>query len=217
MPRLIALVAFAVGVFASPVFAQPKAECVTRNGQAVCGYACHTAYGQTKCADFPGASCTAAYGQIACGFSCVAAYGELRCARTPGGVCQSHAGRIVCFEPASTGVPPGTHVQQATCAVAAGVLTCGYHCVTAAGTTKCANTPAGACGSVAGTITCNDPPSHLAFLPQTTRMECLSAAGTMACGYSCRAASGEVRCAATPSGTCAVAAGAVTCYDPPAP
>jgi len=46
--------------------------------------------------------------------------------------------------------------------------------------------------------------------------ECLTAFGQTACGYSCAAASGEVRCAATPAGVCQGASGGVVCFDPPA-
>jgi hypothetical protein len=154
---------------------------------------------------------------VACGFSCVAANGELRCARTPGGVCQSHAGRIVCFEPQSAGLPPGTSVPQASCTVAGGVMSCGYHCTTAMGVAKCASTPAGACATAGGQIACADPPAHLAFLSSTPRMQCERSAGSVACGYGCRAANGAVRCAQTPGGTCEVNAGTITCFDPPAP
>lgn len=44
---------------------------------------------------------------------------------------------------------------------------------------------------------------------------CVSGYGRTACGYSCTAAYGVVRCAATPAGRCEAAYGKVTCWDPP--
>lgn len=202
---------------AAPVSAQPQPECVTVAGQTTCGYGCKTASGQTACAQHPGGACTAAYGKLACGFSCVAAFGELRCAQNPGGVCQANAGKITCFDPQSASVPPGTSVPQASCVVAGGTMACGYHCTTAAGSVQCAQTPAGACGVVGTTLTCNDPPAHLAFLPQTPRMQCERGAGRIACGYGCKSGGGDVRCAQTPGGVCQQNAGTITCFDPPAP
>lgn len=45
--------------------------------------------------------------------------------------------------------------------------------------------------------------------------QCKSAYGTTVCGYDCVAAYGEVRCAATPEGSCTAGYGEVTCWDPP--
>jgi hypothetical protein len=45
--------------------------------------------------------------------------------------------------------------------------------------------------------------------------DCTSAYGTTACGYSCVAAYGEIKCAQTPAGVCTAAYGEVTCWDPP--
>src|SRR5262245_13715457 len=44
--------------------------------------------------------------------------------------------------------------------------------------------------------------------------QCLNAYGQTACGYDCRADSGEVRCANTPQGVCTAAYGRVVCWDP---
>ena len=43
--------------------------------------------------------------------------------------------------------------------------------------------------------------------------ECKSAFGTTACGYSCVAAFGEVKCASEPDGVCTAAFGQVVCSD----
>lgn len=44
---------------------------------------------------------------------------------------------------------------------------------------------------------------------------CISAYGIKACGYSCEAAYGEVKCARTSMGACSAAYGQVVCWDPP--
>ncbi|MBT3224212.1 MAG: hypothetical protein HN348_34525 [Proteobacteria bacterium] len=50
--------------------------------------------------------------------------------------------------------------------------------------------------------------------PQPT---CLSAYGTTACGYDCKAAYGQVACAPSPNGICTAAYGKVTCSGVTAP
>lgn len=56
-------------VSTSPIFAQsiPKAQCLSRYGQTVCGYNCVAQYGDIRCADWPGGVCKASYGDIVCG------------------------------------------------------------------------------------------------------------------------------------------------------
>jgi hypothetical protein len=47
--------------------------------------------------------------------------------------------------------------------------------------------------------------------------ECESAFGVIACGYDCKSAYGEVKCAATPDGQCEASFGDIVCWDPPPP
>jgi hypothetical protein len=56
----------------------------------------------------------------------------------------------------------------------------------------------------------------LAAAPQIPPAQCVTANGKTGCGYACRAASNEVRCASTPYGTCATFGTEVICFDPPA-
>lgn len=44
---------------------------------------------------------------------------------------------------------------------------------------------------------------------------CVNANGQTACGYSCKAESGNVKCAQTPQGICASNGGNIVCFDPP--
>ncbi len=44
---------------------------------------------------------------------------------------------------------------------------------------------------------------------------CISAYGVKACGYSCEAAYGQVKCAQTPYGACTAEYGQLVCWDPP--
>ncbi|WP_224367811.1 hypothetical protein [Hyalangium versicolor] len=46
--------------------------------------------------------------------------------------------------------------------------------------------------------------------------ECKTAYGKTVCGYDCKAAFGEVKCAQTPHGICEAAYDRLVCFDPPA-
>src|SRR5262245_39275451 len=50
--------------------------------------------------------------------------------------------------------------------------------------------------------------------PPPGQAECKSAFGKTACGFSCVAAYGDVKCAQTPEGRCQAAYGEITCFDP---
>ena len=54
-----------------PQYPALKKNCVTVNGQQVCGYDCKTSNGQAKCAQDPKQRCvTGADGNISCGYDC---------------------------------------------------------------------------------------------------------------------------------------------------
>lgn len=55
----------------------------------------------------------------------------------------------------------------------------------------------------------------LVVLTQWPQQQCLTASGNAACGYDCKSASGQVRCARTPLGKCVTASGQIFCNDPP--
>ncbi|MCA9567454.1 MAG: hypothetical protein KC656_06410 [Myxococcales bacterium] len=76
----------------------PDAECETAYGKTACGYGCTVAYGDVKCAQYPGGTCEVAYGKVACGFDCQVAYGDVKCARMPGGRCEVAYGKITCSQ-----------------------------------------------------------------------------------------------------------------------
>lgn len=104
-----------------------------------------------------------------------------------------------------------------------GQTICGYHCVAAYGQVECAQTPAGACRADYGKIVCWDPPLALSpwteeplySYPPLPHAECVAAFGEIACGYNCRTAYGQLRCAQTSAGVCDAAYGQIVCWDSP--
>jgi len=107
--------------------------------------------------------------------------------------------------------------QQPECTSAFGQTVCGYHCESAYGELRCAQTPWGRCKAAYGKVVCGDGASWLTWRRgPVPRVECKAAYGEIACGYKCEAAYGQVRCAQTPEGRCESAYGQVTCWDPPA-
>lgn len=215
---MIVLVVFA----ALQVAAQPQQECKSAFGKTACGYHCMAAFGDVRCAEHPDGECRAAFGEVACGFDCKAAFGKVRCAPAPGGVCKAAFGDVVCSEEAPQrgdawqGGGRGWRRARAQlppeeCKSAYGKTACGHHCVAAYGDVKCARTHLGACAEAFGKISCGDPPRWVLADPDAPAMSCQTAYGKTACGYSCQAGYGEVRCADTPDGVCQAAFGKVTC------
>ena len=99
---------------------------------------------------------------------------------------------------------------EAEC-VSAGInQACGYDCKTAGAKVDCAKTPDGACIAVGAEILCWDPPH-----PTHRKAECISAGINMACGYDCKSAGANVKCASTPEGKCNVNGAQINCWDPP--
>lgn len=110
------------------------------------------------------------------------------------------------------------NAAEPDCAKAHGKVVCGWDCRTAFGEVECAQWPGGACGVAFGDVQCGPPPPDgwiWRYGDPPPKAECKSAFGEIACGYSCIAAHGEVRCAQTPDGLCDSAFGDVTCWDPP--
>jgi hypothetical protein len=106
---------------------------------------------------YPQQECKSAYGTTACGFGCVAAYGEVKCASNPGGACTAAYGRVTCWEPAPRGTYGGYEAAPASeCKSAYGETACGYGCVAAYGTVRCAQQPGGACAAAYGEVTCSN-------------------------------------------------------------
>ena len=95
------------------------------------------------------------------------------------------------------------------CVTAFGTTACGYHCISAFGEVKCAQTPYGVCKSAFGEIVCWDPSR-----PVNKQAECVTSFGKITCGYNCVSAFGETKCAETPEGTCKSSSGNIECWDP---
>jgi hypothetical protein len=106
---------------------------------------------------YPQQECKSAYGTTACGFGCIAAYGEVKCAVQPGGACTAAYGQVTCWEPAPQTMYGGYGAALASeCKSAYGTTVCGYGCVAAYGTVRCAQQPGGACAAAYGEVTCSN-------------------------------------------------------------
>ena len=105
---------------------------------------------------YPQQECKSAYGVTACGFGCVAAYGEVKCAANPGGACTAAYGQVSCWEPAPQNVYGYGPAPASECKSAYGETACGYGCVAAYGTVRCAQQPGGACAAAYGEVTCSN-------------------------------------------------------------
>lgn len=89
---------------------------------------------------------------------------------------------------------------------------CGYDCKIAGANAQCAKTPDGACIVVGAQIMCWDPPH-----PTHRKAECISAGINMACGYDCKMAGANVKCAKSPEGKCTITGAQIDCWDPEPP
>lgn len=113
-------------------------------------------------------------------------------------------------------VVPAVSTQKAGCLTDAdGAVRCGFSCTRSArGQVACAQEPGGSClEGTDGTLTCSAPLGLTLHLP-LTRAACRNGAdGRVGCGYGCVVdAVGEVHCANSPDGACAVSpAGQATC------
>jgi hypothetical protein len=162
--------------------------------------------------------CLTSSGKTACGHHCQAGYGQVRCAQSAHGVCTYTSGMVACWDP-----PPllqrayEERVPRPSCVSAGGQIACGYHCVSSYERPQCAQTPFGACRSNEGRAVCWDPPGQVfaQLGARTPVASCSAAFGKVACGYSCAAHDGELRCSQTPGGFCRVQQGAIVCWDPP--
>ncbi len=112
----------------------------------------------------------------------------------------------------SYGAHGDRHQGQAECKSEYGTTACGYHCIGSYGTVRCAKTPAGACGSAYGEVTCWDPPYTDSRYPFMAA-ECMTAYGKIECGYGCAKAYGDVKCATRPGGVCTARYGDITCVE----
>lgn len=110
-------------------------------------------------------------------------------------------------------------VPVSQCVTAYGQTRCGYACTAEFGDVQCARTALGVCVAAGGRVHCWDPADDVvrAYSTQRAPAECRTAYGMTACGWACRDAFGDVKCAATPAGTCMEAGGRVSCFDPRVP
>ncbi len=103
----------------------------------------------------------------------------------------------------------GQAFAKSECVSAGANTACGYDCKTAGANVQCAKTPDGACIAVGAKIFCWDPPH-----PTHRKAQCISAGINMACGYDCKSAGANVKCANTPDGICTVKGAQINCWDP---
>lgn len=103
-----------------------------------------------------------------------------------------------------------------TCTTTAGQTVCGYNCVSASDTSRCAQSPYGACAATDGAIVCADPPDWEFSLAcgRPAVVQCITQYDQVACGYYCVANDGHVACARTEWGACIAQYDQVQCWDP---
>jgi len=111
----------------------PRADCITRNGSVVCGYAC-TGLGD-----------------------------EMACAQSPDGICRASSKRgVVCWDPSpSTYCADNKPLPRPQCIMSDGEIACGYGCEARGGNMACAATPGGKCNIFPSEIICTDPEAPL--------------------------------------------------------
>ena len=218
----------------------PQQQCLAAAGKTACGHACVAAYGDLQCAAVPWGACLSAYGKIVCGpdrpsveppgqrwrqiprATCLAAAGDIACgwgcvagptgpacSPRPGGICTPAYGKVTCSGGGVGDGDGGPGGPTPECKSAYGKTACGFGCVAAAGDVRCAAHPDGRCVAAYGRVTCSDGGGG----PRAPRSHCQSAYGKTACGYSCVAAYGDVRCASRPDGRCIAAQGKITCSE----
>lgn len=108
-----------------------------------------------------------------------------------------------------------TQVPAQQCVSEYGQTKCGYACTAGSGHVKCASTWLGACVAAYGKVVCWDPSAEVlqSVSRRTASAQCLAQYGKIACGWSCAAGYGDVKCAATPVGACLADNGKVVCSD----
>ncbi|AGC47355.1 hypothetical protein MYSTI_06082 [Myxococcus stipitatus DSM 14675] len=168
----------------------------------------------------PVPNCLSSQGQTACGFNCQSARGGIACAQTPYGTCAVHAGQVHCWDPPRVAIQhPSKSSASPECKEVRGKVACGFNCRVNNGEVACNTTPYGVCKTHFGRLVCWDPPASVIheYASDTPTPGCLNASESIACGYGCKAIRGEVHCASTPRGVCAInsRSNQFTCFDPP--
>jgi hypothetical protein len=166
-------------------------------------------------------SCIARDGQLACGFHCTSNLTQLACARTPEGLCTATPDHVVCWDP-----PPDVRwllqtrddITLPRCISSTSQAACGFACVQSGSRVACANTPMGACGSRFGELRCFDPAPEVRWAMEADDdlrpAECERTLSKVVCGYHCESTLDDVRCAATPWGSCVRHFDSLACWDP---
>ncbi|WP_338864458.1 hypothetical protein [Myxococcus stipitatus] len=168
----------------------------------------------------PSPQCLTSHGQTACGFKCRSSNLNLACAQTPYGTCEVLSGQVHCWDPPRVAIqhPPKNSVFP-ECKSVRGQVACGFNCKVNNGEVACNTTPYGVCTTHFGRLVCWDPPDSVIheYASATPTPRCLNASEAIACGYDCKSLRGEVRCASTPRGVCAINGRdqQFTCFDPP--
>jgi hypothetical protein len=165
-----------------------------------------------------GPDCMTAFSKTACGHFCHAGDFQVRCAQTIHGLCSYTSGMVVCWDPpALLRNAYADRVPRPSCVTAGSQVACGYNCITSYERPQCSQTPFGACKANEGRAVCWDPPGAViaSMGMRTPVASCMDAFGKVACGYSCAAYDGVIRCAQTPNGFCRAERGSIVCWDPP--
>lgn len=166
----------------------------------------------------PAPQCVSVNGQRVCGFDCKIAQGVARCAQTQYGVCSEAGGQITCFDPPTWLLRVyGTSLPKPSCLWLGVRSACGYACERQGEAMACARTPRGVCKAAYDRVTCADPPASAYFVygKDVPQPSCDAATGMLFCGYACKTALSRVACAKTPFGVCDERDGNLTCFDPP--
>ena len=106
----------------------------------------------------PQAECIARNGQVLCGYACAAIGNELGCAQSPDGICRASSRGVVCWDPSpSTYCADARPLPRPQCIMSDANIVCGYSCEARHGDMACASTPGGKCTVFPSQIVCTDP------------------------------------------------------------
>ncbi len=106
----------------------------------------------------PPSRCVALSDRVACGWHCLSDRPNVACAQTPAGICFDDQGSITCWDPPLALVHElHGDVPTPECRENGRRVACGYHCVSALGEVRCAQTPQGVCHSDLAGLHCWDP------------------------------------------------------------
>jgi len=236
----------AVLVFLAWGASAKESECLTTSGKTACGYNCLGSDGLVKCSQTPGGVCSASsgvvacwdppsflyrvlgaqvpkptcvgtFGQTACGYGCEVHSDRVQCAQTPFGVCGAREGRITCWDPpAAVILAYKLRTPEPECITSGDKIVCGYHCMSFAGTLRCAQSPDGKCSVEQGNLVCWDPPldTYPVVVDSATERACIDGYQGRACGYRCMATARFSGCGTDRDDICRAQPDGIVCKKP---